>query len=52
MVIWCNPAPSADVESIAVPVEFKDPVPRVVLPSENVTVPVGVPEPPLTVAVN
>ena len=40
------------VESIAIPLEFTEPLPRLVLPSLKVTVPVGGPELPVTVAVN
>ncbi len=50
-VIWCDPATSVEVESVAVP-ELKVWLPRLVLPSMNVTVPVGVPAVALTVAVN
>ena len=44
-----------DVLNVATPEPFSVPVPRVVEPSRNVTVPVGVPEPgalAVTVAVN
>lgn len=49
------PCPSVDVLNIAVPLEFRVPVPRVVLPLSKLTVPVGVPpfgEITVTVAVN
>ena len=49
----CAPAASEDVANVAVP-ELSVPVPSVVAPSLNVTVPVGMPEPPVpetTVAV-
>ena len=51
-VIWCEPAASVAVESIATPLGFTGVLPKVVLPSLNVTVPVAVPELPVTVAVN
>lgn len=51
-MIWCEPAASVAVERIAIPLEFTGLLPRLVLPSLNVTVPVGVPELPVTVAVN
>jgi hypothetical protein len=51
----CDPKAREDVVKVAcapeVP-ELRVAVPRVVLPSLNVTVPVGVPPDPLTVAVN
>ena len=50
-MIVCPPALSADVESVATPPDSV-PVPRVAVPSLNVTVPVGVPVPEVTVAVN
>jgi hypothetical protein len=40
------------VVNVAAPEPFNVPVPIVVAPSLNVTVPVGVPELPVTVAVN
>ena len=50
----CDPAASADVTYVATPELLTVPVPRVVVPSLNVTVPVGAaaPDPPFTVAVN
>jgi hypothetical protein len=50
-VIACEPLPSVAVENVALP-ELMVPVPSVARPSLNVTVPVGVPPLPLTVAVN
>jgi hypothetical protein len=50
-VIECVPAVSVDVANVATP-ELRVPDPRVVAPSRNVTVPVGVPPVPVTVAVN
>jgi hypothetical protein len=49
-----EPTPSDEVEYVAWPVPFNVPVPRVVVPSLNVTVPVGmpVPEAGVTFAVN
>jgi hypothetical protein len=41
----CVPAVSAEVASVAAPLLFSDPVPSAVVPSKNVTVPVGVPVP-------
>ena len=49
-VIECVPAPSAAVVNVATP-PLRVPVPSVPPPSRNVTVPVGVPPPLLTVAV-
>jgi hypothetical protein len=47
------PTASADVENVAVAVPFGAPLPKVVVPSRNVTVPVGAPATPeVTVAVN
>jgi hypothetical protein len=43
-VIECAPAGSDDVVSVACPAPFSAPVPSVVAPSRNVTVPVGVPD--------
>jgi hypothetical protein len=51
----CPPSASVAVLNVAVPVEFNLTVARTVLPSRNVTVPLGVPEPGaavFTVAVN
>jgi len=50
-VIECVPADSVDVESCACP-PLRATVPSAVVPSLNVTVPVGVPDPDDTVAVN
>jgi len=50
-VIECVPAVSVDVANVATP-ELRVPDPRVVAPSRNVTVPVGVPPVTVTVAVN
>src|SRR4030095_5084823 len=49
----CVPAASADVEKVETPAPFNAPVPSVVEPSLNVTVPAGIPPPPegVTVAV-
>jgi len=47
----CEPTASADVENAAMPPGSRVAVPRVVLPSRKVTVPVGVPVVPVTVAV-
>ena len=44
MIEWL-PIVKADVLNVATPEPFNVPVPRVVEPSRNVTVPVGVPEP-------
>ncbi|GAC1515371.1 MAG: hypothetical protein NVS1B11_32290 [Terriglobales bacterium] len=46
------PTGSEDVLKLAVPVLSRAPVPRAVVPDLKVTVPVGVPETELTVAVN
>ena len=46
------PADSALVLKDARPALFKVPLPRLVLPSQKATVPVGVPPLPLTVALN
>ncbi len=46
------PTASAEVVNVPVPVESSDAVRRLAVPSRNVTVPVGVPELALTVAVN
>jgi hypothetical protein len=53
-VIECVPPVSVDVEYMAWPLLFSDPLPSVELPSMNVTVPLGVPVPlfGVTVAVN
>jgi hypothetical protein len=40
----CVPTASVDVVKVATPLPFNAPVPRVVVPSRNVTIPVGVPE--------
>lgn len=46
------PTASVNTESVATPLAFTAELPRVVVPLENVTVPVGVPGvPELTVAV-
>lgn len=50
-MIACTPAVRSAVVKVAVPPD-KVPVPIPAPPSENVTVPVGVPDPLLTVAVN
>jgi hypothetical protein len=42
-VIECEPTDNPEVLSVAKPEEFTVPVPNVVAPSLNVTVPVGVP---------
>ena len=44
MIEWL-PIASPDVVNVAIPEPFKVPVPRVVEPSRNVTVPVGTPDP-------
>ena len=49
---WCEAALNAAVESIALPLESSDVDPRAELPSLNMTVPVGVPPLPVTVAVS
>ena len=54
-VIEWLPTASAEVTNVAIPEPSKVPVPSIVEPSMNVTVPVGIPEPgasPVTVAVN
>lgn len=51
-MIECAPTVSELVVNVATPEPFNVPVPRVVAPSLNVTVPVGVPEAAATVAVN
>jgi len=51
-VIMCEPTAKVAVENVATPEPLSVPVPSVVPPSLNVTVPVGVPELPVTVAVN
>ena len=51
-VIECEATESAAVANVATPDPFSVPVPRVVAPSLNVAVPVGVPPVPVTVAVN
>ena len=43
-MIECVPTVSVDVVKVATPPLFKVPVPRTVVPSRKVTVPVGVPE--------
>ena len=48
----CVPADRDGTAKVAIPEAFSMAVPRVVEPSESVTVPVGVPEDPLTCAVN
>lgn len=49
-MIECDPTARVDVVSIALP-PLSVPVPRAVVPSLNVTVPVGVPDVAVTVAV-
>ena len=44
-VIEWLPRINPDVLNVAIPEPFSVPVPRIVDPSSNVTVPVGVPEP-------
>jgi hypothetical protein len=52
-VIECAPTVSVDVVKVATLLPFSVPVPRVVVPSRKVTIPVGVPLlPGLTVAVH
>jgi hypothetical protein len=54
-VIACDPTVNALVPNVAWPVASRLPLPMVVVPSRNVTVPVGVPVPggfTVTVAVN
>src|SRR5712675_1905949 len=48
----CDPAVSLDVANDVCPEELSVPVPRVVAPSLNATVPVAVLDPPVTVALN
>lgn len=43
-MIECVPTVSVDVVNVATPVLFNAPVPSVVVPSRNVTIPVGMPE--------
>jgi hypothetical protein len=43
-VTECVPTASVDVVKVATPLPFNAPVPRVVVPSRKVTIPVGVPE--------
>ena len=50
MTEWL-PAPRPEVARLAWPEPFKVALPRVLPPSVKVTVPVGVPDPPVTVAV-
>ena len=50
-VIECAPAVRAGVANVATPELLSVPVPRVVAPSLKVTLPVGVPPGPVTVAV-
>ena len=49
--IVCEPTDSDEVVSVACPDPSVVPVPNVVAPSLNVTVPVGIPAPEVTVAV-
>lgn len=54
-VIECDETPRLEVLNVAVPLELSGAVPSAVVPSLNVTVPVGVPAPGVmtaTVAVN
>jgi hypothetical protein len=54
-VIECDPVLKADVANVALPLPLRAPVPNVVAPSMNVTVPVGTvvfPLGPATAAVN
>ena len=51
-VIECEATESAAVANVPTPDPFSVPVPSVVAPSLKVTVPVGVPPAPVTVAVN
>jgi hypothetical protein len=44
-VIEWLPTVSIVVLNVALPVESSTPVPKTLLPSRNVTVPVGIPEP-------
>src|SRR5262245_31480870 len=48
----CEPTASTDVLSVAWAEPFNGALPSVMPPSRNVTVPVGIPVPPVTVAVN
>jgi hypothetical protein len=48
----CGPAASAEVVKVAWPEPFNVPLPIDVVPSRKLTVPEGVPEPLVTVAVN
>ena len=50
--IECAPGVSALDENVAIPEPFNEAEPKTELPSMKVTVPVGVPTPPLTAAVN
>ena len=50
-VMECEPIARVLVAKVVVPAAFNVPVPRAVAPSLNVTVPVGVPDVELTVAV-
>src|SRR5438874_2538938 len=50
-MVWL-PMDRADVLYVATPLAFSVPVPRTVAPSLNVTVPVGMPLAPVTVAVS
>ncbi len=45
VILGCAPTLSAEVASVATPLRFTLPVPSVVAPSKNVTVPEGVPAP-------
>ena len=51
-MIECVPTVSVEVEKVATALLFSVPVPSVVVPSTKVTVPVGVPPLPATVAIN
>ena len=52
-LIECAPLVKVEMVNVADALEFREPVPKVVLPSLNVTVPVGVPDVAgLTLAVN
>ena len=50
MIAWVPPVNEA-IENVATPDPFSVPLPSVVAPSRNVTVPVGVPPVPVWVAV-
>jgi len=50
-VIECDPDESVDVVKVAWPFQFSEPVPTVEPLFVNVTVPVGMPAPDVTVAV-